>query len=240
MAGTSDNVDVMLAMPTRQTPTQAAFAAAAAESTRSGAMFAWFAGEPIAFNRNQIVSQFLKHPRKLDAILFVDDDVIIPEGVIRACAVIDKPVVNVPTPFFLKGRTLANCGYREFPGGTIINPESDGDYLWPEWWQWSDDRPPHRIDACGFGCVYIQRWVLEKLEWPWFHFDYGDANGKGSRGEDVYFCKRCEESGIEIWCLPQLECGHLKQVDLRSFVPMEAVGRAKSSAAGENMETRAG
>jgi GT2 family glycosyltransferase len=56
----------------------------------------------------------------------------------------------------------------------------------------------------GFGSL-IHRSVFESIEPPWFTYippGYGD-------GDDVGFCKRVREAGIEIWIDPTAQFGHL-------------------------------
>lgn len=72
---------------------------------------------------------------------------------------------------------------------------------------------PHeafKIAGCGFGCVLIETQILAQV-----------CHNKGvcftplpSYGEDLAFCKRCIELGIEIWCEPSVVCGHIGHITI--------------------------
>lgn len=55
------------------------------------------------------------------------------------------------------------------------------------------------------GCMLIKMEVFKKLPKPWFFLGTETLQ----LGEDVYFCKKARENGIELWCDPTLNVGHV-------------------------------
>ena len=75
----------------------------------------------------------------------------------------------------------------------------------------------HKIDSCGFGFNLVRRYVIEavedkhglpacNIEWgipfiPYFLPMIHKANGKHRYlCEDLAFCQRCHDCGIDLWC----------------------------------------
>lgn len=225
----TEEIRILVAIPTRSHPTVEAFSAAqTAVATVKGlidARLTWSACEPVERNRNAIVTQFLEAEENYTHLLFIDDDVIVPEYTISRLLGIDKDVVSVPTPMHLNGKTWSNCAYQRIPG-VESDPENPAKaFTWSEWWAWPPQKEPLQIGSTGMGAVLIRREVFETLKWPWFVMDWGDQYGKGNVSEDVYFCNQCTAAGIDLWCDPSLEAGHLKRIDLAGFVPLEAASR---------------
>ena len=101
---------------------------------------------------------------------------------------------------------------------------------------WPDIKVPdsglHRRDAIGAGCVAIRMDIYHQLEdlWkprvetaykllkevdrpiaeivkhlsPWYEF-------LDRKGEDLYFCERIGELGLDIWINADVQCGHLAE-----------------------------
>jgi len=66
---------------------------------------------------------------------------------------------------------------------------------------------PFKVDACGFGCVLIHRDVFKDMVKPYF-FNGMTKTGK-EFSEDYHFCMNARKLGIEIWAIPELDCGHI-------------------------------
>lgn len=59
-----------------------------------------------------------------------------------------------------------------------------------------------RVDAMGFSAVLIRMAIFEKLgPPPWFKFD--------EVGEDLTFCDKCAQSGVELYCDTDLIAPHI-------------------------------
>lgn len=72
-------------------------------------------------------------------------------------------------------------------------------------------KTPYKIDACGFGCVLTHRDVFENLAKPYFKYDF--VGGK-EFSEDFYFCKKAKEAGVQLWAVPELNCGHIGEAPI--------------------------
>lgn len=69
-----------------------------------------------------------------------------------------------------------------------------------------------RLDFVSTGAIAIKRWVFEKLEWPWFVYQYSKEFWEGWGpwpGEDVYFARSCMEHNIQHWIDTTLISLHL-------------------------------
>lgn len=60
--------------------------------------------------------------------------------------------------------------------------------------------------AVGAGFMLINLECLKKIPKPWFDFE--TINGD-IVGEDVYFCKKARQYGVEIWCDSTIKIGHI-------------------------------
>ena len=72
------------------------------------------------------------------------------------------------------------------------------------------------VDYCGFGFVLARRGVFERLEYPWFRPIYVELPGGISEftSEDVGFCLKAKEAGIQMHVDPDVVVGHEKSVVL--------------------------
>lgn len=75
-------------------------------------------------------------------------------------------------------------------------------------------RTPFMCRAVGGGLLLIKMEVFDKIPRPWFFFqpEINDdvKNVKmGAIGEDVWFCDRAWENGIEVWCDPTIDIKHV-------------------------------
>jgi GT2 family glycosyltransferase len=58
------------------------------------------------------------------------------------------------------------------------------------------------VDGVGFGCCLTKVDLFKKIPKPWFVM--GD-----SFGEDLFFCERCINAGIKIYCDTTIQVGHI-------------------------------
>ena len=207
---------LVIAMPTRNTPGREAwYAMLTAAQKAGGATMQWPPGAPRDHNRNKIVQMFLDDP-KAEWLLFIDDDTTVPADCVEKLMSVGKPCVVGVQPLFLNGILVASVS-RDLASKTVK----------AEWRSWfgviEDEKEPFQVKSCGFGCVLTHRSVWEKIKHPWFVEDYGDVYGDKSITEDIFFCNRCNDEGIEIWCNPAVQCGHIKNVDMREWAPLSMI-----------------
>ena len=63
------------------------------------------------------------------------------------------------------------------------------------------------VKATGMGCCLMETSVIQEV---FNHFGLPFTPMPGF-GEDLSFCRRCEELGIQMWCDSSLQCGHIAQ-----------------------------
>lgn len=59
-----------------------------------------------------------------------------------------------------------------------------------------------KVDSMGFGGTMTDISIYSRLPEPWFE-------GVEGHGEDVAFCKRCKDAGVQVWVDTDLQYGHL-------------------------------
>ena len=69
---------------------------------------------------------------------------------------------------------------------------------------------PFRVDGCGFAAVLTSTEALRKV-WEAFGPCFRPTE---QYGEDLAFCDRAKQLGIEIWCEPTVRPGHIAHVQV--------------------------
>jgi len=181
---------------------------------------------PVEYARNRLVGAFLRSD--LDAILFVDDDMV--------------PSSTAELMFQSKADMVAGraTGISDREGSpkllitAFIGQDDEGQAMRPK-----DLRSAQFIDGAGTGCLLVSRKVLEDRR-MWGPLTYTDIkgrektlegpdspdfappifmpqrkpNGQWIRGEDMDFTFRATALGYTLEWIPQALFGHYKQVDL--------------------------
>jgi len=68
------------------------------------------------------------------------------------------------------------------------------------------------VDGIGTGCIYIRRSVFDKIDAPFFRFEYA-SDGEINLGEDYSFSKKVQEAGIKLYVATKFIVGHFKYFD---------------------------
>lgn len=177
---------------------------------------------PLDQARDDLTNSFLDN-KEFTHMMIIDADVISPPN-LSDLFLVDAPLVSafcwIAGPF--RGRFLP------MPG--IYNWTPDGDNSFRTW-SMSNVRklmetarlaqkpPVFDADLVGGGCWMVDRQTVEKLKDPlgsWWRLTWED--GKRIRhGEDVYFYERARDAGMKFKVRLDVECGHMKSVDLRYF-----------------------
>jgi len=65
------------------------------------------------------------------------------------------------------------------------------------------------VDATGTGCLLFNMAIFDKIQRPWFQFDFGEH---GPIGEDIYFCSKARAAGLNIYVDTSIEVKHLATI----------------------------
>lgn len=144
-------------------------------------------------------------------ILFLDSDTIPPANALEKLLSHDKDIISGLTPILQYDRekmtwgTLDNCFLKQ-------DKEEDGKPA--KTYAVQRNTGLQQIIRCGTSCLLIKREVFEKLEKPYFKFEFSEDGVTPVRSEDLYFCDKSKEAGFEIWCDSSVICNHVKEVVL--------------------------
>ena len=115
-------------------------------------------------------------------ILWLDADMKFPQDALMRLLAHDKDIVG------------ANYCYRRFPLQHVaykhVSTESNEQHVRLRTTEQSQGL--EQVDALGFGCLLMNVNIFAKLSGPWFEVN-------PQYGEDVYFCLKAKEAGLECW-----------------------------------------
>lgn len=164
---------------------------------------------PIPDCRNKLVETALTIKDWTHALL-VDDDIIIPEGGLKAMLDKGTDIAFIDYPMHYTGDKWGAVGTATYDN-------------WLPGQDWKD-KP---VAWAGLGCALAKREVFEKLDKPWFmktsktfaRDDNGkitmsgdDARVSGGGGEDTYFYMKAREKGFKIANVYGMTAGHARIV----------------------------
>jgi len=180
---------VMVGMPTRGFPWVQSIVYAQRLAAELGTGLAIQIGQPVALMRNRLVRDFLKSD--CTHFLMMDDDVVPPAGALAKLLAVGRPVATGVYPLLAAGRVVASVkGIR--------------DKDWPE-------KCPSKvfpIKHAGLGFTLVERATFERIGFPWFNWP--EEEDGTNVGEDVWFCHRVRQAGLQIFCDGSVVCGHVK------------------------------
>lgn len=163
--------------------------------------------------RNVLVQGARKVKPTPTHLMFVDQDSIPNPDTITRLLSFDKPVIAAT--YYKKVSPYLPIVYH-------IRPEfKHYDYDFPD----HGEQPFLLVDGgVGMGATLIRMDVFDKVEekfgdnlWfqcPALKSSAGSDVVGSMMGEDVFFCDRCNQTGIEIWCDPRDQVGHIGQLDV--------------------------
>lgn len=150
-----------------------------------------------AHNRNEAVRLAKEH--KSDYLMFIDNDMQFPASGIQRLLDADKEIIGV------------HYNARPKPGGQVVStvklrdPNND-----PQFGQVIASEIPAQLFTCfavGTGFTLIKMGVFDKLQFP--YFVSGQMENGEAFTEDVYFCSKAKEAGIEVWVNPTVKMSHI-------------------------------
>lgn len=115
-------------------------------------------------------------------ILFVDEDMAFGSDSLDRLMAHNKDIVG------------ADYNFREFPLKGMADKMDEGELV--------------RCKSMPTGFMLIRLSIFEKIEKPWFAFEW-DNNGELKNSEDVYFCHKAREVGFNIYCDTTLQVKHV-------------------------------
>lgn len=69
------------------------------------------------------------------------------------------------------------------------------------------------VDATGCGCIMYDMSLFDEITYPWFETWQSEETGK-LVGEDIDFCWKLRQRGIDIHVDTSIQCGHLSQMEI--------------------------
>jgi len=163
--------------------------------------------QPVDANRNKIVKKFLAS--NCEWLLMIDADIVPPKDILdmtkHGKKIVSATVLGmkngIPHPLIMK-MNEENGMYHMVSLDKYKEELRDDGLI--------------EIDGSGTGCILIHREVLEKMEPPWFRFQYNKF-GDVKYSEDYRFSQRAKEMGYKIYCDTNMPCKHYKKIDLLSL-----------------------
>ncbi len=165
----------------------------------NGIVSAYVASPSPEEGRDKIVSVVNYMKPKPTHILFLDSDVLPRPKTLKVMLETDKDIVSGVVPICQQGQLKWNVSKDKSPMEIDELPNN-----------------PFKIKWCGFGCVLIKTSVLDKMDWPYWRSEY--KQGLRTLGEDIYFCRKAQESGFDIWCNPKVKCDHVTRSSYLSIL----------------------
>ena len=162
-------------------------------TTTNNAVFyvAYRTGCYIEQNRTELIKTAVRE--NCDKLFFLDSDIMVESNVINKLLSHNKPVIG------------AAYNNRSFPlySNVKIADETGKRIAVPE-------LPKEVFKTAGMptGCLLVDIPTVLKVPEPWFDLEYHE-DGSLKTGEDIYFCDRLIENGIDIWCDPTIQVGHV-------------------------------
>jgi hypothetical protein len=143
-------------------------------------------GHSLVYAARDMAAQHVADNKDIDALLFLDSDMVPPVDMLLRLIEADKPVVGALA--FKRTPPYEPCIFQHC--------ERDGSAFYL-------DYPKGLVEVAGIGmaCCLIRREVFGMPK-PWF-FPMPDL------GEDLAFCLRARQAGHSIWCDTRVICGHV-------------------------------
>ena len=143
------------------------------------------AGTLIFDQRNQLVRTALE--AKCDYIVFIDADMRFPKDTIMRLLKHDKDIIGV---------NATTRSEPVMPTAKMLNIEKDGSCIWQPIYS-NSFSGISKADGIGCGVMMIKADVFNRIQEPYFYFEQLPNNK--ILGEDIYFCIKSKDAGIDTW-----------------------------------------
>ena len=158
--------------------------------------------------RNIVSDEFRKPMRGNEPfythILMLDADHVHPVDIIQRLA---KRVLENPDRLVVAGLNFKRTA--PFTPCAFLKDPNGGDNFYSMM-----DIPEGIIEvaAIGTGCILIAREAFDRLEKPYFYYEYAGADDGNYPSEDIGFSVNCRKAGIKIWCDTTVTSPHMSDV----------------------------
>jgi len=156
-----------------------------------------------AFSRNSLVEKTFSDGGEWTHIFFVDSDTVPPLNALEKLLCLDAGVAAGVYPMAMDNGMFWSA------------PNEEGSWI-PM--HVNLPKKPFEANACGGGCLLVQKEVFASVGWPWFKNDFQEKNKNNGIGlkstEDVYFIKKVLEKGHKLVIEPTVICKHYNSVEL--------------------------
>ena len=130
-----------------------------------------------------------------DYLWLVDNDMSIPTDALPRLLSHDKDLIG------------ADYSYRRLPlQSTVKLLNERGEIIVAD--RSTFPSHPFIVHAIGSGCKLVKVDALMRIPQPWFALEWG-PDGDLSKTDDVWFCEQAKKVGIDTWCDPSIDCGHI-------------------------------
>lgn len=190
------SIHVMLAV------TINAWVAEARESGYDLSIYPTMGVSPVDNARNHIVEEFLK--TDCTHLLFIDSDTVPPKNALKKLLAADREIVSALTPIIEHDENRKNDSNGFYRKMNVVgfNDKHVNEYI---------GLVPCK--GAGSSCVLIKREVFEKMERPWYRFQYQDDNGVPVIvGEDILFTVKALGMKIVPYVDTSIICKHNKPI----------------------------
>lgn len=141
-------------------------------------------GSVVTIARRNLTDIFLNSD--FDYVWWVDSDMKFP--------------IDTPLRLLNRGKDIVGANYRRrrFPNANFTGMRGQpGSYT--EFVTTDDSPSMELIDVLPHGCVLVHRRVYESIPQPHYLQEFlPDLNVE--LGEDIYFCRKAQANGFEVWC----------------------------------------
>lgn len=149
------------------------------------------------YNIDQVRNLIAAWAKDYSYLFSVDSDIVLPKDTLKKMLAHNVDVVSGVYIQRIPGTATPEI-YRKRPNGAIENVRISE--LSPIGLQ--------EIDGCGFGCVLVKSYVLDKIGYP--QFTYKSAlDHKDTVSEDVDFCMKAKRAGFKIFADSSITCEHV-------------------------------
>lgn len=155
--------------------------------------FAYRTGCYIEENRTNMIKTAIE--QKCDKLFFLDSDIIVEHDVVNKLLAHNKPFIG------------ADYHQRKFPLYSNIKIAGEDGKLKAVP---AEEMPTtvSKVFGVPTGCMLIDIPTVQKIPLPWFDLTYFE-DGSLEFGEDIFFCKKINEAGMEVWVDPTIQTGHI-------------------------------